>query len=135
MGNLWPKFYPMFYRIITSKEDFFANYMEPDYGELTGNQLMAAIWLKEFINDASTDEIRSMTKFIAGSLRLPVDPKISISFNRTGNHTVEPEGRLPKAAVCAAELMLSDQYSSDEEVVFKQDLRTAFSYNEMFGFY
>ena len=119
----------MFYRIMTSKEDFLANFIEFDYNVLQENQLMPAIWLMEFVNDATIEEIRSMTKFIAGSLRLPVDPKMSVTF------TSEPERRLPKAATCSAELMLSDQYSNSEEEIFKQDLRTAFSYNETFGFY
>ena len=119
----------MFYRIMTSKEDFLANFMELDYNVLQENQLMPAIRLMEFVNDATTEEIRSMTKFIAGSLRLPVDPKMSVTF------TSEPERRLPKAATFSAELMLSDQYSNSEEEIFKQDLRTAFSYNETFGFY
>ena len=109
----------MLYRILTTKEDFLDNFIEPEYNALTGSKLMAAIWLKNYINEANTEEIRNMTKFVTGSLRMPVHRKISVNFERSGNSRTEPEGRLPKASVCSSELMLSDQYGDEEEEAFK----------------
>ena len=126
----------MFYKIISTKEDLLDGWIQPDYFTLPVADLRVAMWFKTYIDGATKEEIQNVAKFVTGSLRLPIFPDISVTFDSYSTRTLQsPEGRLPRAGVCSNTLQLCVDYHDGEQMVFIEDLRRGFAFNTMFGEY
>ena len=126
----------MFYNIISTKEDLIAGWLQPDYYSLPEPDLRIAMWFKNYVDNASKEEIQNIAKFVTGTLRLPIDPYITVTFDSYSSRTLQsPEGRLPRAGLCNNMLNLCINYQDGEQMVFMEDLRRGFAFNTMFGEY
>ena len=136
-----------FYRHVTRWQDFMDN-VEGGYDaqldeddvdsglseEQRQGQRRILLWFFEYIHDAKTPELEAAMKFITGSTRIPISPKIVFKFKQVDSAVPANSGRRwPTATVCFNELALCRSYAEDEEEAAKRDMKGAFRFNSEYG--
>ncbi|OQV24221.1 hypothetical protein BV898_01765 [Hypsibius exemplaris] len=145
VDQMWAKMERAFFRHVESPHEFMENLAggvagiigQIDLEDLTSeereSQQRIFLWFCDYINVATSTQLKDALVFITGSSTIPVVPHITVTFADEDRKLRVLEGRLPTAHNCGKVLTLCRSYGEGDEEAAKKDFEIAFRANEYYG--